>query len=101
MAERRIINGFIVERQADGSLVTIGPAGPQPVTIGRPDPTLQYEAPKAVADLERTRTQNRIDEAMAPAEISKAMADARKAEADAAKTDQEATKEGNAAGLSH
>jgi len=33
-------------------------SGPQrgPVTIGRPDPTLQYEAPKAALDIENTRS---------------------------------------------
>lgn len=56
MAERRIIKGWIVERQADGTLVPIAPAdgGGQPPA----DPGFQYEGPKAQADLTSTTLTN-------------------------------------------
>ncbi len=83
MAERRVINGYIVERQADGSLVTIGPAGgtaPQmPV-----DPTYQYGGPQASATLTKTQLDNQISQATINAAIKKANAEAAKAAADAA-----------------
>lgn len=83
MAERRIINGYIVERQPDGRLVTIGPAGgtaPQMPT----NPTFPYEGPKAAADLTGKSLDNRVTEATLGSTITKADADARKAVADAA-----------------
>lgn len=45
MAERRIINGYIVERAADGTLTTIGPANAGPQMPA--DPTAAYKGPKA------------------------------------------------------
>lgn len=61
MAERRMINGWIVEKQADGSLVTIGPAnGGGPAMPA--DPGYQYEGPKAQADLQGSQLDNRYKE---------------------------------------
>lgn len=57
MAERRIINGYIVEKQADGSLVTIGPANGGGASMPA-DPTYQYEGPKAQADLTGSQLDN-------------------------------------------
>jgi hypothetical protein len=81
MAERRIINGYIVERQDDGSLVTIGPANTAPqMPI---DPSFQYQGPKAAADLSNVQTNvqgnaidNRIKSATSDAVIRKADAEA-------------------------
>lgn len=84
MAERRIINGYIVERQPDGRLVTIGPAG-GPAPQMPANPTFPYEGPKAAADLTRTTLDNRITQATLGAAIRKAEADAATAEANAQK----------------
>lgn len=90
MAERRVINGYIVERQDDGSLVTIGPAnGTAPQMPA--DPTFQYQEPKARLDNQLTEAQIRkaaLDASQAaatqPFDVRKAAAEAAKAEADAA-----------------
>lgn len=74
MAERRIINGYIVERQDDGSLVTIGPAATAPQMPV--DPVFAYKGPQANADLKGQTTKNAIEEATAPATITKAQNDA-------------------------
>lgn len=81
MAERRIINGYIVEKGDDGQIRTIGPAdggqgGPQMPA----DPTFQYEAPKAQADLQARQIGNQVDQATAPYAGPKAAADARAAQ---------------------
>lgn len=83
MAERRIINGYIVERQPDGRLVTIGPAGGTAPQMPA-NPTFPYEGPKAQADLTGKSLDNRVTEATLGSTITKADADARKAVADAA-----------------
>lgn len=89
MPERRIINGYIVERQDDGTIVTIGPAPQAPMTIGTPNPVSQFDVPKAEADLARTNAEiakARIDASVASqtaqAEIAKANAEAAKVQAD-------------------
>jgi len=89
MAERRIINGWIVERGDDGQLRTIGPAnGGAPQMPA--DPTFQYQEPKARLDNQLTETQIRkaaLDASQAsatqPYDVRKAAADATKAEAEA------------------
>ena len=87
MAERRVINGYIVERQDDGSLVTIGPAnGTAPQMPA--DPTFQYEGPQASATLTKTQLDNKVTEATLPYALRKAAADAAAAEAAAAKAGQ-------------
>jgi len=90
MAERRVINGYIVERQDDGSLVTIGPAGGTAPQMPA-DPTFPYEGPKARLDNQLTEAQIRnaalaASQAAAtqPYDVRKAAADAAKAEAEAA-----------------
>ena len=86
MAERRIINGYIVEKGDDGQIRTIGRAdggqggGPQMPA----DPSYQYEAPKAQADLQARQIGNQVDAATAPYAGSKAAADAQSAQANAA-----------------
>jgi len=98
MAERRVIRGYIVERQADGSLKTIGPAnGTAPQMPA--DPTFPYEGPKASADLTNTSLRNQgqvinneVSAATKNALIRKAMADAAKSEADAAEAKRKADK---------
>ena len=57
MAERRIINGYIVERGDDGQIRTIGPANPSPQMPA--DPSFQYEGPKAAADVRGSELDNR------------------------------------------
>ena len=80
MAERRIINGYIVERGDDGQLRTIGPAnGPAPQMPA--DPTFQYEGPQASATLTKTQLDNKVTEATLPYALRKAAADAAAAEA--------------------
>lgn len=91
MAERRIINGYIVERQSDGRLVTIGPAGGTAPQMPA-NPTFPYEGPKAAADLTGQTLDNRITEATLPAAIRKANADAAAAEAAAEKAQSDAKK---------
>jgi hypothetical protein len=87
MAERRIINGYIVERGDDGQLRTIGPAnGPAPQMPA--DPTFQYEGPQASATLTKTQLDNKVTEATLPYALRKAAADAAAAEAAAAKAGQ-------------
>lgn len=58
MAERKVINGFIVERQPNGQIVTIGPAAP---ASNGPPVTRIPAAPQAVAqqnsDLRNTDSQ--------------------------------------------
>lgn len=59
MAERRIINGYIVEKGDDGQIRTIGPAdggqgGPQMPA----DPTYDYKGPKARTDLQGGQLDN-------------------------------------------
>lgn len=91
MAERRIINGYIVERAPDGTLTTIGPA-----TGGMPaDPTFPYEGPKAGADLTGANLTNQgkvidneVSAATKDALIRKALAEAARAEAEAKKATQ-------------
>lgn len=69
MAERRIIKGWIVERQADGSLVPIAPAGGAQGGSQMPtDPTYDFKGPKAATDLQGSQLDNEykrvlIDEA--------------------------------------
>lgn len=82
MAERRVINGYIVERQADGSLVTIGPAGGTAPQMPS-DPKFQYDGPQASATLTKTQLDNKVTESTLPYAVRKAAADAAKAEADA------------------
>lgn len=64
MAERRIINGYIVERGDDGRIHTIGPANTAPQMPA--DPGFQYEGPKAGADLQGKQISNQVDAATAP-----------------------------------
>lgn len=103
MAERRIINGFIVERAQDGTLTTIGPANAGPQMPA--DPTAPYQGPKAGADLTGTTLtnqgkvyENQLDAATIEANIRRARAEADKAEADAitAKAQAEAKKNAQA-----
>lgn len=56
MAERRIINGYIVERGDDGQIRTIGPANTAPQMPA--DPGFQYEGQSAAASLEGQRLTN-------------------------------------------
>lgn len=91
MAERRIINGWIVEKQADGSLKTIGQAGGQAPQMPA-DPTFGLKAPKVQSEIASTQTDtqgkaldNRIVAATLPDVVRKTKADADKAEADALK----------------
>jgi hypothetical protein len=57
MAERRIINGYIVERGDDGQIRTIGPANTAPQMPA--DPGFQYEGPKAAAEVQGSQLDNR------------------------------------------
>lgn len=81
MAERRIINGYIVERSDDGQIRTIGPANTAPQMPA--DPGFQYEGPKAQADLQARQIGNAVDQATAPYAGPKASADADAARANA------------------
>ena len=90
MAERRVINGYIVERGDDGQLRTIGPVGGTAPQMPA-DPTFQYQEPKARLDNQLTEAQIRnaalaASQASAtqPYDVRKAAADAAKAEAEAA-----------------
>lgn len=81
MAERRIINGWIVEKGDDGQIRTIGPANQAPQMPT--NPTFPYEGPKAQADLQSRQIGNQVDAATAPYAAPKAAADVQKAQADA------------------
>ena len=72
MAERRIINGYIVERRDDGTIVTIGPAQPQMPA----DPAFQYAGPKAAADAQRAQAQATVESSTIDAQIRRANAEA-------------------------
>lgn len=54
----RIIKGFRVKRHPNGRLETLGPAetGPQPVTVGTPRATAQFDVPQAAANVDKTQT---------------------------------------------
>lgn len=59
MAERRIINGYIYERGADGSIVPVGPAGGGQGGSQMPvDPTYELKGPKARTDLQGSLLDN-------------------------------------------
>lgn len=84
MPETRISKDgqWILTRQDDGT-ITRTPAGGQRSQMPA-DPTFQYQAPKAQADVTGQVLDNRVVEATLPATVAKAQADARKAAADAA-----------------
>lgn len=63
-----------------GGVVVPYGQGPQPVTVGRPDPSFPYEGPKAAADATNTQVNANVNAATAPAQIKKAAADAVTAE---------------------
>ncbi len=75
--------GNVWEVDAQGNAVRlaqpVSAPAPQPMTIGTPDPTAAYAAPKAAADLAAAQARA----ATAPYDARKAAADAAKAEADA------------------
>lgn len=81
MAERRIINGYIVERGDDGKIRTIGPANTAPQMPA--DPGFQYEGPKAATDLRGAGLSNEEKAATLPFAGRAAKAGAEKAEAEA------------------
>lgn len=77
MPQTKVIDGWIVRRNDDGTFDTLGPANAQPQMPA--DPTFQYKGPKADADLNNTvvTTQgnaidNQIKDATAGAVITKA-----------------------------
>ena len=84
MPETRISKDgqWILTRQDDGT-ITRTPAGGQRSQMPA-DPTFQYQAPKAQADVTGQVLDNRVVEATLPSTVAKAQADARKAAADAA-----------------
>lgn len=79
MPERRIINGYIVEKRDDGTIVTIGPAQPQMPA----DPAFQYAGPKAAADAQRAQAQATVESSTIDAQIRRANAEAAAAQAKA------------------
>ena len=107
MAERRIINGYIVEKGDDGQIRTIGPVdGGQGGGMPQ-DPGYQYEGPKANADLRAREIGNAVDQATAPYAGPKASADATTAQINAqlaeiklAEARAEAAKKGGGKGAS-
>lgn len=92
MSERRIIDGFIYERTANGEIVPVGPVEAAPITMGTPDPSYgaqqQITANKAAA--------SNYDPAMAAAELAAKQAQAsaaqRQAGTQASKESREVTK---------
>jgi len=74
MAEERIINGYRVRRNDDGSFTTLGPVGQsaQPPV----DPAFQYKGPQAQGNA----LDNRVTEATLPSVVRKTNADATAAE---------------------
>lgn len=66
MAERRIINGYIVERRDDGSIVTIGPAnGPQAIQVAPGNPYAEPEAKATVQNKQADAVGKAIDNQVA------------------------------------
>lgn len=82
MAERRIINGYVVERAPDGTLTTIGPASQQSQMPA--DPTFPTKGPKAQADLTGSQLDNQATAATLPYAAPKAQGDALAAQRQAA-----------------
>lgn len=89
MPQQKIINGYIVQRNDDGTFTTLGPAT-QGQTYGQPAPDYQYKAPKAAADVQNTQAnaqgqqiQNTVAAATTEAQIREAKAKADKAVLDA------------------
>lgn len=86
MAERRVVNGWIYERGANGQITPVGPAQPQPQMPV--DPTFATKGPQAQANLGQTgaqtvqtqtstaRTQQQIDHDNALFDAQKKKADA-------------------------
>lgn len=71
------------------ALVQPAGGGPQPMTIGAPDPAAAFEAPKAAVDLQRARLDAQRAAATAPYDAAKAAADARTAAANATKAERD------------
>lgn len=78
-------DGVVYEELPDGNVRVIGHAmaGPQPITLGRPKPTAQYEGPKAAADLAKAQAEASIAPMLSQAQLAKAQAEAAKAASEA------------------
>jgi hypothetical protein len=86
--ERRSKDGVIYERAENGWRVVgyedaPAQAAPRPMTFGTPDPSAQYAAPKAAADLQGAQVRTQTDMAQLPYAAPTAAANASKAQTDA------------------
>lgn len=89
MAERKIINGYIVQRNDDGTFTTIGPANAQPQQQSVPANPIRVQGAQADIGNVQARTtgqalENRVTQETLPDVVRKTKAEADKAVADAA-----------------
>jgi hypothetical protein len=102
MAERKVINGFIVERQQDGRIVTIGPAQTAQSGNAAPAPaaapsvvlprsmTTDIQNKGRLADTTGQDISNKVDAAKAPAVVDSAFANAYKTKLEAGEIERRA-----------